>query len=86
MEFIHAREYLQGGQSVRVDCDTQCNVMLTDDSNFNSYRTGQRFTCYGGHAQRFPVILTAPHSGHWNVTIDLAGASANIRYSINVIG
>jgi Domain of unknown function (DUF1883) len=52
MSFIHAREYLSAGQSVSVDCDTQCNVMLTDDSNFQSYRSGGRFTYFGGQATK----------------------------------
>ncbi len=86
MEFIHAREFLSDGQSVRVDCDTQSNVMLTDDSNFNSFRNGNSFRYTGGHYTHFPVILTPPHSGYWNITIDLAGGSANIRYSFTVIG
>jgi hypothetical protein len=86
MSFIHAREYLEDGQSVRVDCDTQCNVILTDDGNFASYRTGGRYTYYGGFYKRFPATITPPHSGYWNVTIDLGGGSANIRYSISVIG
>jgi hypothetical protein len=86
VDFIHAREYLADGQSVRVDCDHQCNVMLTDDGNFSSYRRGGSFQHYGGFYSRFPVVLTPPHAGHWNVTIDLGGGQANIRYSITVIG
>lgn len=86
MNFVHAREYLNCGQSVRVDCDTQCNVMLTDDYNFENYRSGRQFTYFGGHRTHFPITLTPPHAGHWNVTIDLAGRSANIKYSITVAG
>jgi hypothetical protein len=86
MQFIHAREYLMQGQSIRVDCDTQCNVMLTDDSNFNNYRSGHGFRYYGGFYDRFPAVIAPPHPGHWNVTIDVGGGSANIRYSITVVG
>ena len=86
MGFIHAREFLSDGRSVRVDCDTQCNVMPTDDSNFSSYRGHRPFRYTGDHYTRFPVILAPPHSGYWNVTIDLGGGNANIRYSITVVG
>lgn len=86
MGFIHARQQLKTGQSIRVDCDTQCNVMLTDDTNFNSYKRRHRCTYYGGHYKKFPVVITPPHGGNWNVTIDLGGGRANIRYSISVIG
>lgn len=86
MDFIHAREYLEAGQGIRVDCDTQCNVLLTDDSNFSSYRRGERFTYYGGHFRMFPAIVRPPHAGHWNVAIDLGGGRANIRYRISKVG
>ncbi len=86
LSFIHAREYLNSNQSVQVDCDTQCNVMLTDDANFSRYRTGGRVTYYGGFYEWFPAVIKPPHAGYWNITIDLGGAAANIRYSINVVG
>lgn len=85
MNFIHAKEYLNAGDVVQVDCSHQCNVMLTTDSNFQNYRRGNQFSYYGGHYKRFPVRIKAPSNGHWNVTIDLGGRSANIQYSINVI-
>ncbi len=84
-DFIHSREYLDSNEFVRVDCDTQCNVMLTDDTNFSRFRRGESFRYFGGHYKRFPVTLTPPHAGNWNVTIDLGGGSASIRYSINVV-
>lgn len=86
MEFIHSREHLNGGDGVVVDSDTQCNVMLTDDSNFRSFKSGHRFTHYGGFFERFPARIAVPHSGYWNVTLDVgAGYRANIRYNISII-
>ena len=84
MSFIHSREYLNAGDTVRLDCDTQCNFMLTTDSDFSSYRRGAQFRYYGGHFTHFPAFITAPHSGNWNMTIDLAGGRANIRYNLNI--
>jgi hypothetical protein len=86
MKFIHAREFFDDGQAVRVDCDTQCNVIVTDDSNFHSYQHGQRFSYLGGHFKMFPAVIRVPHAGYWNITIDLAGGSANIRYNIQKVG
>jgi hypothetical protein len=85
MNFIHAREYLNQGDVVQLDCDTQCNFMITTDSNFSSYRRRGRFQYYGGHFKRFPARISVPHSDNWNVTVDLAGGSANIRYSISYL-
>jgi hypothetical protein len=83
--FIHAREHLDRGDSVIVDCDTQCNVMLLSDTDFSNYRIGRDFHYHGGHYKRFPVSLSAPGPGYWNVVIDLGGGSANIKYSIRVV-
>ncbi len=84
-DFIHSREYLSAGDVVVLDCDTQCNFMLTDDSNFSSYRSGKPYTYYGGKFEYFPAQITAPSTGYWNITIDLGGGRANIQYSLNVI-
>ncbi|MBU1370401.1 MAG: DUF1883 domain-containing protein [Bacteroidetes bacterium] len=85
MNFIHSREYLNQGDVVHLDCDTQCNFMITDDLNFSSYKRGGKFSYYGGHFDRFPAKITVPRSGYWNVTIDLGGGSASIRYNLSYI-
>jgi Domain of unknown function (DUF1883) len=85
MQFIHAREWLNDDQCVRVMSDTQCNVQLMDDPNFAAFQRGGAYRYQGGFFQKFPAVLVPPHAGHWNVTLDLAGGSAHIRYSINVI-
>ena len=86
MQFIHSREYLKTGDTVVVESDTQCNVMLTDDCNFKNYKSGRSFRHYGGFYERFPIKITAPNTGNWNITLDVGqGYKANIRYSIRVI-
>ena len=82
MNFMHGREHLQAGDSVIVDCDTQCNVCVMTDTEFANYRSGRNFRHLGGRYERFPIRITVPTSGYWNTTLDLGGASANIRYSI----
>lgn len=84
-DFIHAREYLDEGDVVVVSCSHQCNVRLMDDSNFSYYRRGQGHRYYGGFFRVLPARIAVPHSGHWNVAIDLGGGRANIRYSINYL-
>lgn len=84
-DFIHARKYLNTGDTVQLDCDTQCNFMLLDDANFNNYKNRKKFTYYGGHFTHFPAHITAPHTTTWNVVIDLGGGRANIKYNLSVI-
>lgn len=85
MQHIHAKEWLDAGNQVRVDCNYQCNVLVMDDRNYSLYRRGQSFRHFGGFFKRLPAILGIPSSGHWNTAIDLGGGRANIRYAINHI-
>lgn len=86
MSHIHSREHMNDGDLVRVQCSHQINVLLMDDSNYQAFKRGWRFTYYGGFYERFPANITVPHSGYWNVVLALPpGHRANIRYSINVI-
>lgn len=83
--FIHARQGLNKGDIVVVQCSHQCNVFLMDDQNFEAYKKRAKFTFFGGHAKLFPVKLPAPASGHWNVVIDLGGKQAEISHQISYI-
>lgn len=84
-EHLHQRLSLNGGDTVRVQCDTQCNIMLMSDSDYSAYKRGSSFHYAGGHFKRFPALLPAPHAGTWNLVMDLGGGSASIRYSVQVI-
>jgi hypothetical protein len=53
-----------------------------DSSNYSNYKNGRRHNYYGGLAKRSPIVLTIPRSGHWYVTIDLAGLRGSVRSSI----
>jgi hypothetical protein len=64
MQFIHAREYVNDGDAVRVDCDTQCNVMLTTDSEFARFKSGDGCTYHGGFYRHFPAIIRPKHPGY----------------------
>lgn len=83
--YLHQEFNLNFNDVVRVDIDTQANVMLLDSSNYNSYRSGSSFRCHGRHYDRSPVLLKPPHSGYWHLVIDLGGRSGSIRHAINVI-
>lgn len=83
--FIHSRDHYNSGEVIVLDCDTQCNFMLLDDTNFHSYKNGRANNYYGGFFKMFPAKITVPSTGHWNIVIDLGGGSANIKYSLSVI-
>ena len=85
MNFLHKREYLEAGDIVVVDCSHQCNVMLTDDTNFAAYKAGRSFKYHGGHYKCLPARIAAPSTGYWNITLDLAGGGATIKHSITIV-
>jgi hypothetical protein len=58
------------------------NVRLMDSSNFASYKNDRRHSYYGGLMKRSPVDLVVPRSGHWHVTVDMAGLRGSTRSSI----
>jgi Domain of unknown function (DUF1883) len=70
---------------VEVYSDTQANVILMDDADYANYQAGQSHRYYGGFFTHFPARLTPPHSGYWNVVLDLGGGQANVRHSLRVI-
>ena len=85
MNFLHRREHLSQGDVVEVQCSHQCNILLTNDSNFSKYKRSERYQAFGGFFERLPARIAAPSTGYWNITIDLGGGSANISHSINII-
>ncbi|TNL47918.1 DUF1883 domain-containing protein [Acinetobacter bereziniae] len=84
-DFIHAQKFLNQGDIVQLDCDTQCNFMLMDNSNFQKYRSGRSFEYFGGHYTHFPAQIVVPRTETWNVVIDLGGGRANIRYNLSYL-
>lgn len=76
---------LDEGATVVVTLSTGANVRLMDSSNFNSYRSGRRHQYRGGLANRSPMRIAVPSTGHWCLTVDLAGLRATqVRSSVAV--
>jgi hypothetical protein len=86
MSFVHSDLGVLPARSVVVvELDTAANVKLLDEANFSAYQSGRQHRYFGGQARRSPVRIPVPESRHWHLTLDLGGASGNIRYSIGVI-
>lgn len=85
MKFLHYEVNLNSSDAVRVTLDKQANVRLLDSNNFQKYRNGQSHNYHGGLATRSPIVLRAPHAGHWHVVIDLGGYAGSVRASVAVV-
>lgn len=87
MEYIYSNlGFIEGGSTVRVDLDTQANVLLLDPTNYYKYQSGLDFRYRGGLATWTPFRIPVPYSGSWYVVIDLAnvGGAGSVSYSIHV--
>ncbi len=82
---LSKRLFLKDGDVVEVYSDTQANVILMDDANYADYRAGRSHRYYGGFFTHFPARLTPPHSGYWNVVLDLGGGQGTVRHSMRVV-
>jgi len=85
MRFLH-RDFMGGSETVaKVTLDSQANVLLLDDNNFSSYRSGSSFQYRGGLAKRSPVLLSPPYHDHWHVVVDLGGYTGTVRAAIEIL-
>lgn len=58
------------------------NVRLMNSSNFSNYKNGRRHRYIGGLVKRSPYRVQIPNSGHWHITVDMAGLRGTVRSSI----
>jgi len=85
MNFFHKDLMAGPNHIIFVDLDTQANVLLMDDLNYNAYRRGQSCKYYGGWVKQTPVRLRPHHRGRWHVVVDLGDASGRIRAGIRIL-
>lgn len=85
MNHLHKRERLEKGDVVEVNCSHQCHIRLLDDTNYRAYKSGRPCKQYGDFYRKLPARIAAPHSGYWNIVIDLGGGTAQVRHSIQII-
>lgn len=85
MNYLHYEFDAGPDDVVEVALDRQANVLLLDDSNYDSYRDGRSFRYHGGHAERSPIRLVPPRFTHWHVVVDLGGGAGRVRAGVRVI-
>lgn len=64
---------------------TEANVCLMDTSNFQNYRSGRKYSYFGGHFNQSPIRLAIPNSGNWHITIDLGGYSGTVNSKVRLL-
>lgn len=76
---------IKRGEVVEVILTGGANVRLMDSSNFNKYKTGQKYKYYGGLAKKSPVRIAVPNSGHWYLVVDMQGLRGSTNASVRVV-
>jgi len=85
-KFLHYEIRAGKGDAIEVVLHgNAANVLLLDDPNYDSYRSGQRFRYHGGYFNRSPVVLRTPTSGRWHVVVDLGGRPGRVSASVRVL-
>lgn len=59
----------EGNLSVEVNLNHAADVFLVDSSNFRKYKSGQRFTYFGGHYTRTPVHISVEGADRWYLIV-----------------
>jgi hypothetical protein len=83
---VHDLKHRTRGDRVEVTLrGNAANVRLMNSSNFSNYKAGRSFRCTGGLANRSPVVLEIPSSGHWYVVVDLIGLKGRVKSSARIL-
>jgi len=85
MSFLKSEVNAGPNNVIRVDIDSQANVVLMDSQNFRAYQNGRPYRGYGGWAKQSPVCLRPPCQGKWYVVVHLGGAAGRVRAGVRVI-
>lgn len=76
---------LQRGSTVVVTLSTGANVRLMDSTNLHAYKNRRAHRYVGGLVTGSPYRIPVPRTGHWYLTVDLAGLRAkSVRSGVSV--
>lgn len=62
-----------GPLSVTVQLQNAADVYLVDSLNYQKYKSGQRYTYFGGHYTTTPVNISVNGSGRWYLIVNGGG-------------
>ncbi|HDL6964632.1 TPA: DUF1883 domain-containing protein [Yersinia enterocolitica] len=86
MSRLHAKHYLHSGDTIVVECSHLVNVLVMNDDDYRNYKNNRAFDFHGGFFKNFPVHITVPSTGLWNIVITLPpGQRGDIKHSISII-
>lgn len=85
MNFLDYRVSTGPNSRIEVTLSIAANVLVMDESNFQSFRSGGKHRYHGGYYTQTPVTIRVP-SGQWHVVIHLGGLTGHLSAGVRVIG
>ena len=85
MNFLDYRVSTGPNSVIEVTLSMAANVLVMDESNFQSFRSGGQHHYYGGYYTQSPVIIRVP-SGQWHVVVHLGGYTGSVSAGVRVLG
>jgi hypothetical protein len=86
MEHLHRVFDLGEGQAVEVTLvGNAANVLLLDESNYQSYVEGKPYNYHGGYTRVTPFRVEAPRPGRWHLVVDLGGGPGRVQASSQIV-
>lgn len=78
----YALPHAQAGDVVRVEIDTDANILLLTDDGLAAYRRHAPFHYIGGGYAKGKHALGVPASGSWHVIVDLSGRPGHVTHHL----
>lgn len=85
MKYLYYEFNAGNNNVIQVTLNGWANVLLLDDLNFQNYKSGRRYSYYGGKAEVSPFNIRPPRYSHWNLIIDRGGYPGEVAASINIV-
>ena len=76
----YAFPFARQGDRVKVEIDTNANILLINDDGLEAYRRHLPFHYIGGGFAPGAHVLGVPATGSWHVIIDLGGRPGNVTH------
>jgi len=86
MNYLFSEMKIGPDDIVEVSLDKPANVRLLDENNYYYYSNELKFNSYGGWAKSFPVHISPPEDGIWNLCIDLGGQPGTLKSTVTMNG
>jgi hypothetical protein len=84
MNFLDYEVSTSPNSVIEVNLSNAANVLVMDESNFQSFRSGRSHRYHGGLYNQSPVIIRVP-AGRWHVVVHVGGAG-HVSAAVRVLG